>query len=102
MQNIFLSFQQRVTLWLLVGNHQVSNLREASVHLRIVAKVRPTDRERMETSWAQDTQSFGWRLPTPLYGQRDIELEDEEAAALAQAIEQASPVRVSDAEWLTG
>jgi hypothetical protein len=99
-QTISLPYYQRVMLWNMLGNYQAPNLKEASVYLRIIEKVRLSDLEQVETEFTQGGQQFGWKLPSLTYGTATIDLENEEAKALATAIESATPVRVIDAEWL--
>lgn len=100
MQNLSLNFYQRIMLWQLVGNHPAPSLKEASVYLRIIEKLRLTDTEMMATQFVQDSGRFSWRLPEQGYGDRTVELENEEAKALAAAMEAPAPVRVTDAEWM--
>jgi hypothetical protein len=49
MQSLDLLFHQRVLLWDLLGNYHVQTLKEASVFLRILEKLRITDQEQTET-----------------------------------------------------
>jgi hypothetical protein len=100
MQSLTLPFYQRVMLWNIIGNHAAPSLKEASVGLRIIEKLRLTDQEQLDTEFTQGGQQFGWRLPTADYGTKEVDLEGEEAKSLAAAIEAANPVRVIDAEWL--
>ena len=85
MQNLSLRFYQRIILWQLVGNHPALRL---------------TDAEMLATQVMQDSGRFSWRLPDPGYGNRELELEHEEAKALVTVMETPAPVRVSDAEWM--
>ena len=100
MQNLSLDFYRRVMLWQLVGSHPAPSLKEASVFLRIIEKLRLTDAEMLASQFVQDGGRFSWRLPEPEYGTRTVELENEEAKALVTAMEGQNPVRVSDAEWM--
>jgi hypothetical protein len=100
MQSIFLTYYQRVILWNMVGAHQAQNIKEADVYLRVLGKIRLTDRETTESKFIAVQGAFSWNLPSAGYGDKDIELEDSEAAALITAVESFSPVRVNDAEWM--
>lgn len=100
MQNLSLTYYQRITLWQLVGAHPAPSLKEASVYLRIIEKLRLTDAEMLGSQFVQEQGRFSWRLPDPEYGTRTVELENEEAKALVAAMEAPAPVRVSDAEWM--
>jgi hypothetical protein len=99
MQSLDLKFYQRVYLWSTVGNHSAPSLKEAAVFLRIIEKLRLTDAEQRETEFTSNGAQYVWKNPSPDYGSKTVELEDEEARALAAAIE-AAPVRVNDAVWL--
>jgi hypothetical protein len=100
MQSLPLNYYQRIMLWQLVGAHPVSSLKESSVYLRIIEKLRLTDSEMLATQFVQDVGRFSWRLPEQGYGDRTVELENEEAKALVTAMEAPAPVRVSDADWM--
>lgn len=99
MLNLKLEFYQRVYLWNTIGNHNAPSLKEASVFLRIIEKVRLSDQEQRDTGFGIVEGRYGWNPPSPDYGLKAVELEDEEAKALATALE-ASPLRVNDALWL--
>lgn len=102
MQSLTLNFYQRVMLWQLVGNHPAPSLKESSVYLRIIEKLRLTDSEMLATQFVQDQGRFSWRLPDTEYGSRKVELENEEAKALVTAMEapMQGGIRVTDAEWM--
>lgn len=100
MQTTHLTYYQRVMLWSHLGGIQVEKLRDAAVYLRILEKVRLSDQEVTETQFVMDGPRFSWRLPEADYGSRTIDLEHEELAALAGAIEKVQGCRVSDAEWM--
>jgi hypothetical protein len=100
MQTITLTFPQRLILWNMVGNHNATSLKDASVYLRILDKVRLTDQEQVETGFTIVGQQYSWRQMPNGYGTMDINLEVDEAKALSTAIETATPVRVADAAWL--
>src|SRR5262245_16253509 len=100
MTQIHLNFYQRVTLWSLIGNYQARNLKETSVFLRVLDKVRPNDEEMREAQFVADGSQFRWRLPDVNYGDRDLDLEKEEAEGLASALESQQGVRVADAAWM--
>ena len=99
MQSLTLPFYQRVFLWNVIGNHAAPNLKEASVGLRVIEKLRLTDEEQLESEFAVNGQQYGWKLPDPDYGTKTVDLETDEGKALAAAIE-AAPTRVMDAVWL--
>ena len=101
MQSLTLPYYQRVMLWNMLGNHQAANLKEASVYLRVIEKVRLSDQEQIDSEFTNTGQQYGWKLPHPTYGTCDIDLENEEVKCLSTAIESAAPVRVIDAEWLS-
>jgi hypothetical protein len=88
-------------IWNMLGNYQAPNLKEASVYLRIIEKVRLTDQEQLDSEFTTTGQQYGWRLPSADFGTKEISLEGEEAKALATSIEAMTPVRVIDAEWLS-
>lgn len=100
MQQVPLTFYERFILWNLCGNHQVANLKEAAVYLRLIERLRPSDEEMRETRFTGDGRNFQWQLPREGYGNLVAALEDEEAKALAAVIEGAQPVRVNDAVWM--
>jgi hypothetical protein len=99
MQSLTLPFYQRVFLWNVIGNHAAPNLKEASVGLRVIEKLRLTDEEQLESKFAVNGQQYGWNLPDPDYGTKTVDLETDEGKSLAAAIE-AAPTRVMDAVWL--
>jgi len=99
MTQLHLNFYQRVMIWNLIGAHQVPNLKEAATYLRVIEKVRLTDEELTRSEFVNEGGRMSWRLPDRDYGSKTINLEQEEAKAIATALEQA-PVRVSDAEWM--
>jgi hypothetical protein len=85
----------------MIGGHNAQNLKEADIYLRILGKVRLSDEETTESQFMISGQgSFSWKLPSNGYGDKTVELENAEAAALTTAIESCSPVRINDAEWL--
>jgi hypothetical protein len=99
MQSLDLKFFQRVYLWNLIGSHTAPSLKEAAVFLRIIEKIRLTDAEQRETEFGAVNERYLWKSPSPDYGGKTVEFEDEEAKALAAVIE-AAPLRVNDAVWL--
>ena len=100
MQDIPLTYYKRVILWNIVGNHQVASLKEASVCLRLIEKLRLSDEEARDSKFRQTPIGFEWSLPGDNFGNRMVGLEQDEAAALTAAIEAHQPVRVSDAVWM--
>ena len=95
-----LTFYERVILWNLCGGHQVANLREAATYIRVIDKLRPQDAEKKESQFKITDRGFNWFLPHDNYGNRVVELEDDEAAALVAVMEAQQNIRVSDAEWM--
>jgi len=100
MQSVLLPFYQRVMLWNMCGAFPAPSLKEAAVVLRVIEKVRLTDRESIESDFRAEGGQVAWRLPSPAYGEKLVELENEEAKALAGVIVEHRPVRVMDAEWM--
>jgi nucleoid-associated protein YgaU len=101
MQTLELSYYQRIILWTNIGAHQVRELKEAHVFLRLIDKFRLTDEEMLRSQFIQDQGRMTWRLPEQGYGDRCFDLEQDEAKALVNAIEAPSQgLRVTDAEWM--
>jgi hypothetical protein len=101
MTHIHLTYHQRIHLALLIGNHQVKRIQEASVLLRLLEKIRLTDEEMRDTQYLHNERGqISWTLPSPDYGERDVELESGEAQGLAAILDAVENVRVSDAEWM--
>jgi len=100
MTSVSLTYYQRVILWNLIGAAKAPSLKEASVYLRLMEKIRLTDQESAESQFVSDGGQVSWRLPNPAYGGKSVELEDGEAKALAKVMEEAPNVRVLDAEWM--
>jgi hypothetical protein len=99
--HIHLTYQQRIHIALLVGGHQVKRIQEASVLLRLLEKLRPSDVEMRDTQYMSNERGqITWTLPARDYGERDIDLESDEAQGLAAILDAAENVRVSDAEWM--
>jgi hypothetical protein len=99
MQSITLSFSHRIIVWNMVGNYNAPSLKEASIFLRIIEKIRLSDTEQQETEFRTVGGQYLWRLPSPEYGGKTVALEIDETRSLAAALE-SSPIRVADAEWL--
>lgn len=101
MQPLILNFYQRVMLWHAVGTHPAPTLKDAAVYLRLIEKVRLSDQESIDSKFESTPDGrISWRLPSLNYGEKLLELENEEAAALAAVIEQMRDVRVLDWKWL--
>lgn len=100
MTDVVLTFYERISLWNMIGNYQAPRLADVAVLLRVLDKVRPADFEMREAEFAVADGQMSWRLPNPDYGQRAVDLEDEEAAALRKVFESLQGVRVSDGEWI--
>jgi hypothetical protein len=73
------------------GNHNAANLREASVFLRIIEKLRLTEQEQREIEFTSNGQSYNWKPQLNGYATKSVELESDEAKALAAAIELGYP-----------
>jgi len=99
MQSLTLPFYQRIMLWNVIGSHAAPNLKEASVGLRVIEKLRLTDQEQTESEFTINGQQYNWKLPSETYGTKTVDFEGDEAKSLAAAIE-AAPTRVIDAVWL--
>jgi hypothetical protein len=100
MQSVFLSYYQRVILTNMVGAHSVNGLREAAVLLRVLERIRLTDKETIESGFEAFGAQIAWKLPEPGYGDKVVDLENEEAKALIGAIRDVKGIRVADAQWL--
>jgi hypothetical protein len=100
MPQIHLNFYQRITLWNMIGNHPCRRLQDTAVFLRLLDRVRPSDEEMRDTQFVQQEQQFMWRTPSPNYGERDIEIESDEAKALVEMFEAQEGIRVADAAWI--
>ena len=100
MTDIRLSFYERISIWNLIGNYQAPRLKDVAVLLRVMEKVRPTDKEMEEAQLVQKDSQMSWQIPRPGYGDRMVALEAEEAAALAQVFDSIENVRVSDGAWI--
>lgn len=101
MKNISLNWYQRISLWARVGSMQTPTLKEASVCLRILDKIRPKEEEVQATKLTITEANYRWTLPDIDYGSVKLELEDEEANALANGLDNhPQPVMVADAAWM--
>jgi hypothetical protein len=100
MQTIFLTYYQRVILTNMIGAHSVNGLREAAVLLRVIERIRLTDKETIESGFEAAGAQIAWKLPEPGYGDKVVELENEEAKALIGAVQEVKGIRVVDAQWL--
>lgn len=101
MMTLPLTYYQRVVLWNMIGSYQAPSLKMVSVYVRLIEKVRLTDEESIDSKFNTNGAAFSWNLPRPGFGNKVVDLENDEAKALVECIESASPVRVSDASWLT-
>lgn len=101
MKAIPINWYQRMSLWSRVGSMQAPNMKEAHTCLRILDKLRPDEEEVKTSNLTIDGQNYRWSLPDMNYGSKVLELEDEEAEALANGIDNhPQPVLVADAAWL--
>lgn len=101
MKTVFVSWYERIALWARIGTVQAPSLKEADVYLRIIEKLRPTDTERRETNLKAVGSGYEWKPDLGSYGDKVIELEDEEAEALITGLENhPSPVFISEAAWI--
>ena len=98
-----LNWYQRISLWLRVGAVQAPNMRTASTLYRVIEKIRPNDEEREQANLITKPSGYEWRLPSFDYGTRTVDLEIEEAEALAAVLENPQsemPVLVADMGWI--
>lgn len=100
MTDIVLTFYERVSMWNMIGNYQAPRLADVAVLLRVLDKVRPVDFEVQATDLTTSDGQMSWKLPEPDYGTRAVELEAEEAAAVAKVFESLQGVRVADGAWI--
>ena len=87
-------------LWNVVGGHNAKSVKEASVYIRLLEKIRLSDTESADSSFKMVGMQFSWNLPEAGYGDKVIELENDEAKALIDVIESIPSIKVSDAEWM--
>jgi hypothetical protein len=102
LKDFSVNWYQRISLWSRIGSIPAPTLKEASVFLRILDKVRPTDEESKVAKLTATNNGYAWsQLPSIEYGSRQVELEDEEAKSLADALDtHPQPVLVADAAWM--
>jgi hypothetical protein len=100
MKSLTLNFYERISIWNQIGNYQAPRLKDVAVLLRVIEKIRPTDREAEETQLVAHESQMSWKMPEPGYGERAISLEAEEAAALLAVFHALENVRVSDGAWI--
>ncbi len=101
MTSVELNWYERVVLWMRIGAMPAPSMMEAHKLLRIIEKVRPTDQEQEETKLTIEGLNYRWTLPFHRYGDKKIELENEEAKALADGLDNHPlSVLVSDAAWM--
>ncbi|MET0166349.1 MAG: hypothetical protein ABWY12_09735 [Burkholderiales bacterium] len=100
MAQIHLNFYQRIILWNLIGGFQAPNMESTRIFLGLLKKIRPTGEEMKAAHCVIEADQYRWLLPFASYGERDLELESDEANALAQALESQQAPRVGDAEWM--
>jgi hypothetical protein len=100
MTTITLNFYQRFHLENSLGGFPIPNVRAAATFLRLLEKIRLGEADRKGAGFKVEGTSASWRLPSPDWAEKTIELEDTEAQALAQAIESFQDIRLADAEWL--
>ena len=103
MKRIELNWYQRISLWLRVGSVQAPNMHIASVLYRVIEKIRPNDEEREKANLITRPGGYEWTLPSADYGNRLVDLEEEEAGLLAETLEnpqQNVPVLVIDMGWI--
>lgn len=103
MKVVKLLWYERMYLWHRLGMVQAPTIKDAAVYLRIIDKIRPSDQETIDTKLATDGRGgYRWEPgPSIGYGDREVELENEEAAALTKGIDtHPQPVLVADAAWL--
>src|SRR5215467_13659393 len=99
---VTLSFYSRVMLSQIIGNYPAANLKQASVYIRILDKMRITDPEVAATGMVVKDSRIHWELPTPDYGDKEVSFEIEEAAAIVVALDNSPlPIKIGDAVWMT-
>jgi hypothetical protein len=102
MQQLFVTYYQRVMLWNMIGSHTVPTLDAAATFLRLLEKIRLSDQEVTESQMVMEAGNFTWKQPSQGYGDRLLDLENQEAEALAALIREVKGVRIQDALWLSG
>jgi hypothetical protein len=100
MARLHLNFYQRVTLWNLIGGYQAPNMRATLAFLELLKKIRPSDEELRDAQFRLEGAQYHWQQPYISFGEIDLQLGNEEAEALAQALEAQQAVKVADALWM--
>ena len=98
-----LTWYQRMVLWNRIGSAPVPSIKEADTYLRIISKIRPTDEEQRDAQLTAVGGGYVWKPTESGWGDRSVELEDEEAKALVACLSTAQPgqvISVRDAEWM--
>ena len=98
---IDLDFYRRVLLWQICGNYQCERLKETAVFLKLYQRLELSNEEKRVSQFLVNGDRFSWRLPDLAYGTIRLSLDSEESAAMAKVMESFSPVRVTDAQWMT-
>lgn len=102
MQTTTLNYYNRIMLSQMIGNYSVPTLREASIYLRILEKIRMSDEEATTSKLTTVGERISWELPSLDYGTKEVSFENEEADALVKALESiATPIKVGDAAWMS-
>ena len=105
MKQIDLTWYQRIALWSRVGVANAPTLKEAATLMRAYDKIRPTDEERQECQFTETPGGFSWKTfaDRENFGTRIVDLEDEEATAMINCLEQPNmqvAIQVKDAKWM--
>lgn len=101
MINLNLNFHQRVGLWLRIGSAQVASLKDASILIRLIEKIRPKEHELKEVGFKQNEGRIEYVLKDLNYGIMTGEIEDDEAQKLIECLNTHSqPFRIDEAAWM--
>jgi hypothetical protein len=84
-----------------LGSVNAPSLREAGTFIKILDKIRPREDEIRDTEYKVIEGGIQYKLPSFDYGQIDLELEDQDAELMRDALmDQKIPIRVDEADWL--
>jgi hypothetical protein len=101
MVTLTLNFHQRITIWMRLGSVNAPSLREAGTFIKILDKIRPKEFEIKDTEYKVIEGGIQYRPPSIDYGLMNLELEDQDANLVRDALmDQKVPIRVDEADWL--
>lgn len=101
MTKLTINFHQRMGLWLRLGSAQVPSLREASVLIRIMERIRPIEPELKEVKYKQEGGQISYLLPEPTYGTMYYDFENDETEQLIECLNNhKQPFRIDEAAWM--